>query len=267
MVAAIGDYFVWWQILLFLAMLVVWFIGGGLLLWVGGRFAAKLPKATFGRSFATNILANIAGSVVVFLVSLLVVVVGPMGNLLGWAAGLLIVWLVIAAMFKASFGKAILAWLPTIPVGIITVALLVSILLPTLGRAKEMAKRTLCETHIRSISEGLFMYRNENRGYCPPDLGFLVKSNFVLPNMFKCPSSGSDKELPGSDYFYLCPVIDAHPDTIVVCDFRDNHNGKGRNVLFGDRTVKWMTEADFQVELAKPHNAAFAAALRVAEGP
>ena len=47
--------------------------------------------------------------------------------------------------------------------------------------------------------------------------------------------------------------------------FEGNHENL-RNVLFVGCHVLEFTEEDFQMELAKPHNAPFAAALREAEG-
>ena len=54
--------------------------------------------------------------------------------------------------------------------------------------------------------------------------------------------------------------------TIIACDLKSNHK-EGRNVLHLQGSVAWRTEAAFQSELAQPHNAAFAAALKKAEGP
>jgi prepilin-type N-terminal cleavage/methylation domain-containing protein len=44
------------------------------------------------------------------------------------------------------------------------IALLISILLPSLARARELAKRTTCGAHIRSIGIASEVYSNENRG-------------------------------------------------------------------------------------------------------
>ncbi|MFW6061801.1 MAG: type II secretion system protein, partial [Planctomycetota bacterium] len=47
------------------------------------------------------------------------------------------------------------------------IALLVSILLPSLQRAKELANRTVCQTNQSAIVKGMHMYTSENDGFLP----------------------------------------------------------------------------------------------------
>jgi prepilin-type processing-associated H-X9-DG protein/prepilin-type N-terminal cleavage/methylation domain-containing protein len=58
-------------------------------------------------------------------------------------------------------------------VGII--ALLIAILLPALGRAREAANRTKCLSNIRMIGMAMFMYGGENKGYFPAGSGWNVQ--------------------------------------------------------------------------------------------
>jgi len=109
------------------------------------------------------------------------------------------------------------------------------------------------------------MYRHSNENKFPPDLETLIDAGLIHDRkLFRCPAARSGRSC---DYFYLAPQ-GAHPlpDTIIACDLWRNHKGKGRNVLHADGTVWWETEKGFQAELDKPINAAFAAALRAAEG-
>ena len=48
------------------------------------------------------------------------------------------------------------------------IALLVSILLPSLQRAKELAKKTVCSTNLKNAGTGLFSYASENESKFPP---------------------------------------------------------------------------------------------------
>jgi prepilin-type N-terminal cleavage/methylation domain-containing protein len=48
------------------------------------------------------------------------------------------------------------------------IALLVSILLPSLGRAKEVARQAVCKSNSHGIAQGVAMYATENRMYVPP---------------------------------------------------------------------------------------------------
>jgi prepilin-type N-terminal cleavage/methylation domain-containing protein len=49
------------------------------------------------------------------------------------------------------------------------IALLVAILLPSLGRAREMARQTACMSNLRGIGSGLALYEHDNK-FTPPSL-------------------------------------------------------------------------------------------------
>ena len=51
------------------------------------------------------------------------------------------------------------------------IALLISILLPALGRAREQAKALRCEANLRSLAQAGYLYADENKGWLP-EFGF-----------------------------------------------------------------------------------------------
>jgi prepilin-type N-terminal cleavage/methylation domain-containing protein len=55
------------------------------------------------------------------------------------------------------------------------IALLVSILLPSLGRARELARQSICMSNLRSLGNAIAMYKNNNKMQYP------MYSNGVLP--------------------------------------------------------------------------------------
>lgn len=52
-----------------------------------------------------------------------------------------------------------------IVIGII--AILISLLLPSLSRAQEQARRTKCQANLRSLGQAMYMYANAHRGRLP----------------------------------------------------------------------------------------------------
>ena len=251
--------------------LAVWAFGGGALLFVGGRYIVKSPKATYWRSVGTAVLAALASGIILALASgLSFRLLGPLGFvgvLAGAVAGLLVTWLIIMAMFAVSFGKAILAWLPTLALAVVAlpvIGFLAGVLVPALQQAQELTNRTVCMSNLRSINSAIILYKAEN---WPADLQTLPAAYVGSPKLFVCPCVRGDRRLAGQtyDYFYFPPKSDADPMTIVACDFGGNHGDGSRNILRAAGSVHRMSAGEFQAELADPANAAFAAALLQAE--
>jgi len=56
-------------------------------------------------------------------------------------------------------------------VAMVIIALLVGLLLPALGRAREEARKTQCRSNLRQIGLAMTMYSNDNAGYYPAAYG------------------------------------------------------------------------------------------------
>jgi predicted Zn finger-like uncharacterized protein len=65
---------------------------------------------------------------------------------------------------------------------------MISILLPSLNRARETANRVKCASNMRSIGQAMIIYATSNRGYLPPDLAMVVPVG-VKMDQFVCPSA------------------------------------------------------------------------------
>src|SRR6478672_563993 len=68
------------------------------------------------------------------------------------------------------------------------IALLVGILLPALGRARESANKLKCMSNLRTLGQGLFMYAVDNQGLLP--YGFVGQGEALVPTgTWNSPSS------------------------------------------------------------------------------
>ena len=82
------------------------------------------------------------------------------------------------------------------------IAILIGVLLPTLGRAREAANRTKCLSNLRSIYQMLKIYENANNGASPLGCSILTDSNYFL--------SRSDAPAGGPRYVALGQVMGAN---------------------------------------------------------
>ncbi len=62
---------------------------------------------------------------------------------------------------RAFLSVSDLAWL------LVFLLLLILILLPSLGRARQQAKRAVCASNLRGLGQGIHIYANDNRGWFP----------------------------------------------------------------------------------------------------
>jgi len=67
------------------------------------------------------------------------------------------------------------------------IALLISILLPALNRARRQAKTVQCQSNMRQVAMGLLMYINDNKGHFPP--ARVPTGNTAYPNAFWWPDA------------------------------------------------------------------------------
>jgi len=121
---------------------------------------------------------------------------------------------------------------------------------PSLLQAKVQAARITCRSNLKIIGMALLMYCNDNKDKFPPDLETLVTKTYIRDNkMLICPAT----KLRDS-YIYRGASITTSdiPMMIMVYEKLSNHGG-GRNVLFLDCHVEWVTEERFQ-ELIKRDN-------------
>ncbi|MFN3532407.1 MAG: DUF1559 domain-containing protein [Candidatus Brocadia sp.] len=159
------------------------------------------------------------------------------------------------------------------------IGILAGILLPTLGRARESARRTQCASNLKQIGLALNMYANDNSEAFPTtsgssnaseelqSLGKLFDAYITDRKVFRCPSDSgvsetSVLELTTDNTTFTANTCsygydDNHtaaddPGVAIAADrlgtdtsawLSNNHNKKGQNVLYIDGHVEWKGTA------------------------
>jgi prepilin-type processing-associated H-X9-DG protein len=144
--------------------------------------------------------------------------------------------------------------------GIGGAALLASVSLPSLSRARNVADRTKSATNLRTIGQGCILYANDNNGKLPDDLATLYQkedlglNTFVAPygHSGPMPSRGTAQELgpwvnEHSDYIYKGAgknMKEMTSDKVLAYEKPEiAQREHGMNVLYGDGHVEWLTSA------------------------
>jgi prepilin-type processing-associated H-X9-DG protein len=141
----------------------------------------------------------------------------------------------------------------------------ISVLLPSLNRAREQANRIKSANNLRQIGFGVQLYANDHNGKFPKDLAEIYRTQDLEPAAFVNPRgqstlpAGLTKENAGpvneiGDYVYVGAGLDSRAGQDVVVAYENpERNRDGVNVLYGDGHVDWvpMEQAREQIEKAK----------------
>ncbi len=113
---------------------------------------------------------------------------------------------------------------------------------PSLLKAHAKATRYACGTNMSGIGKALLIYANDYNDQLPPDLETLISKAEMPAKGLVCPAT-----MLKDSYIYRGASVTVAdiPSLIMVYEKSSNHNG-GRNVLFMDSHVEWVTEERFQ---------------------
>lgn len=130
------------------------------------------------------------------------------------------------------------------------IAMLVGILLPSLRQAMQVARNTVCKTHLSGLSKGVLLYAMDNRDFLPPTdnlagnvdwpnswwhkIGPLLGSVNGSPAWWQFGLLNETKNKMSDDHvgnLYHCPLIDTFPYTAWEVERRwSAHYGMNENV-------------------------------------
>ncbi|TFH12525.1 MAG: hypothetical protein E4H02_12985 [Lentisphaerales bacterium] len=143
-------------------------------------------------------------------------------------------------------------WVDVLIAGAIALVVLAAVI-PTMARARHLAVRTSCQSHLHQFALALAAHCSTNGSDLYPMALTGLSSNDISPLLFICPGDRDARNAPTvatagptASYLYiggLGPKSRANVPLIICPDI--NHDGKGGSVLFCSHEVKWIRKREF----------------------
>jgi len=132
---------------------------------------------------------------------------------------------------------------------VLLIPVIIAVALPALSRARELAKRAVCEANLRGIGQSLYIYAYANDEWFPESMDDLVRLGHVTSGQLQCPSEADPSN--ASDYIYIPGLKRSAPaDWVVVYEDLGNH-GDGGNLVYVDGHVAYLKEPTYSEELQR----------------
>ncbi len=125
-----------------------------------------------------------------------------------------------------------------------------SILIPSLSRARTLAKRTVSMANVRGLLMACHIYANDHNDQFPPSLESLIDEGSVVKKMLRSPLETRNR----NSYVYLAAGSQNIPDpgqTVVIYEHPENHGNEGTVVGFADGHAEFVPIPRFNELLAK----------------
>ncbi|MCG3132157.1 MAG: hypothetical protein FLDDKLPJ_02989 [Phycisphaerae bacterium] len=129
--------------------------------------------------------------------------------------------------------------------GAASTAMMVSILLPSLARAREQSKRVVSLSNLRGIGVACMIYAHEHEEQLPPTLDALVEMGSITETMLTSPRDPTG----GRSYVYI-EGQSMNADARNVLAYEKVIGHEGTSVLFCDTHVEWLKPEVFRKVVA-----------------
>lgn len=130
-------------------------------------------------------------------------------------------------------------------------AMATSILLPSLARAREVAKRAVSASNLKGIGMACMQYAAENQDKFPASLDVLLKSGSITQKQLHSPRDPDDDEDTVSYAYIDGQTTGANPQNVLAYERVFDH--EGTNVLFLDGHVEWMKLDPFRAAVRETY--------------
>jgi len=130
-------------------------------------------------------------------------------------------------------------------VAILIIALIISIGLPALQRARQPSGRVPCASNIRTVGQALLLYSMEHDGRYPQKLDQLLSAG-ISKEVLSC-------AVTHQPTIFIAPGAierELTADQIVAYEPLSAHDNEGSYILFGDGHVEWQTREGLNIGLA-----------------
>ncbi len=170
-------------------------------------------------------------------------------------------------ILSLSYGSWPVPGTPSMASSTAATAMMVSILLPSLSRARELSKRTVCAMNMRGIGQALYISAMDRHEKFPTDINDVIKEGNTLHRMFVCPSTAITEEdvVEAIDACYIYipgSTTSSPPNNVLLYERFENHAGEGVNVLFQDGHVEFIKDLKSVEEMIQKTRDNIAAAGR-----
>jgi hypothetical protein len=128
--------------------------------------------------------------------------------------------------------------------GVAVVAMMIAIMLPSLARARELAKRAVSRANLRGIGQGCYIYANDHKDQFPPSLDVLIDQGISSPKQFQSPRQSGDV-----CYVYIPQSMDSDVRNILA--YEKVVGSEGTAVLYLDGHAEWVSLEQLEAELAQ----------------
>lgn len=153
--------------------------------------------------------------------------------------------------------RQVVGWIVAFGMAVLVV---IALLLPSFGRAREPANRVKCASNLRQIGHAVLLHAIDHPDQPTPDIFSLLNSEHIAPSMLICPSSrayqarGPEEQDTASmtviTYAWAGTASpqDLTADMVLAFDLehhqpKDGATGAGVNVLLGDGSVIFVDAA------------------------
>jgi prepilin-type processing-associated H-X9-DG protein len=103
-------------------------------------------------------------------------------------------------------------------------------------------------TYLKRIGLARHLYADSHGDKFPESLDDLVSGQLLSSNVLHCPSAPNARDV---SYVYCRGLTPKNIYRVLAFDADGNHRNGGRNVLFCDGHVEWMTDTKFRPLLQK----------------